>query len=80
MSDECPPLLPSRDELKENWITCRSHQASISWPRDGRVLLSNVVETTASVEASLQPLPRIVCCEGHLQRRRRGPNPDGADG
>ena len=80
MSDETPPVLPSCAEVKKNWTKCRSYQASIRWPVDGRVPLGNVVGTTASVEASLPPLPRVLLSEGHLQSRRRVPNPDGADG
>ena len=80
MSDECPPLFPSRAELKKDWTTGRSYQASIRWPADGRVVLSSIVPTTASVEASLPPLPRIACCEGHLERRWPAPKPDGTDG
>lgn len=80
MSDETPPLLPSRAEVKKNWTTSSSYQASIRWPVDGPFVHGDVVPTTARVEASLRPVPRIVSCEGHQKRRWPAPKRDGTDG
>lgn len=79
MSDETPPLFPSRAEVKKNWTTSHSYQPSIRWPVDGCVLLGDVVPITARVEASLPPLPGILSC-GPLEVGRSATNRDGTDG